>query len=676
MDDFELELKTTFIDEAILNLEEVEGCFMELEGASDPKDLLDKIFRLAHNLKGGSRSVGFGDVATFTHEVENLVLALQKGKVTLTSEVVSTLLQSNDRLVEMMHSLKQDMSATFNNDEILIDIRGWVEGRTASEAAPKESPVVAKNIEESTSADASEVNAHVIVSAEVLESTIEASSSAMNEPKDILPPNAASFFADDEFASSETSEVPGVEQAIAAQDVASFGLGIAIASAQNSAESPAKDAVSVGPASATTKQDLKSDSNSAQKSQKPQASVGKTEKEDEVVRVSLSRIELLNDYVGELIVLQSVIQQQSLRGDPLKLQNSIQEMVKLSKEIQNLSMGLRMLPVKPLVQKLQRVVRDTATTLGKNVRLDIQGDQMDVDKSVLDQLGDPLIHILRNAVDHGLETTDERATTSKDPQGVVRLAFQNEGNHLIVEIRDDGKGINTEIVRKKAIEKKLVSANENLTEKQIINLIFHPGFSTKAVTSEVSGRGVGMDVVKTNVEKIGGQVDVTTELGHGSVFRLKIPLSLAVVEGLVMATNRGRFVIPLSQVHETVNLDSVKVHPNMLGIGDCMELRGEVVPIFRLEKLLEPKREESSQKDSTALLFAVEERMIAVSVKELLHSQQVVIKPLNNGVQAQTGWIGSCVLGDGLPTLILNPVELLEGKVGSAVDQLERRKSA
>jgi two-component system, chemotaxis family, sensor kinase CheA len=696
VDDFELELKSTFIDEAILNLEEVEGCFMELEGASDSKDLLDRIFRLAHNLKGGSRSVGFGDVAQFTHELENLVLAVQKDKVKLTSEVISTLLRSNDRIVEMMHTLKQDMNATFNNEEMIEEIKSWIDGTRVSSDVPSakldsrsvdtemaatatpippsdaffesEKAVVPVDAEGDGNGDDDEVFQEIVeiegtaegddrkneTSDSETQTKLDQLSSGDNSDSDPAPVNASRSRLEDANTGTENREstIPSNEQVLA--DVLDLVKSNQqqIKLDEKSREKP----TATGARSSTLRQD----------------------KEDEVVRVSLSRIELLNDYVGELIVLQSVIQQQSQGRDQLKLQTSIQQMVKLSKEIQNLSMGLRMLPVKPLVQKLQRVVRDTATMLQKNVRLEVVGDQMDVDKSVLDQLGDPLIHILRNAVDHGLESTEERAATKKNPQGVVRLSFHNEGNHLIIEVVDDGKGINADIVRKKAIEKRIIAAHDALSEKQIINLIFHAGFSTKAVTSEVSGRGVGMDVVKTNVEKIGGMVDVSTQLGSGSNFKLKIPLSLAVIEGLVVATTRGRYVVPLSQVQETVNLGSVDIQTQVLGIGDCMQLRGQVVPIYRLERLLESnRREEGGVKDSTALLFFVEERLVAVSVKELMHSQQVVIKALNNGIQRQKGWVGSCVLGDGLPTLIVNPPELLEGKVvGASYDHSTQKKGA
>lgn len=609
MSDFELEIKKEFIQEALLNLEEAEGSFMELESAPDPAPLLDQIFRLAHNLKGGSRAVGFGDVAEFTHQLENLVLSIQKGKVSLSSPLITTLLRANDRLVEMLTGLKGNLDARYQNADILADIQAWLDGKVAAESpAPEAAPIM-----ETPSVPETDPSAPLI--------SLDAA----------LPvvPTATDFF----------DAPPPVETPVA-----------------TTPPPPAAPALASAPPPANPKG-------------------GDKEKEDEVVRVNLSKIELLNNHVGELIVLQSVIQQQALESDPVLIA-SIRQMMKLSKDIQALSMSLRMLPVKPLVQKLQRVVRDTAQALDKDVQLQLSGEQLDIDKTVLDKIADPLIHILRNAVDHGLENKADRLQSQKASLGIVHLSFANEGNHLVVEVVDDGKGINPAVIRRIALEKKLITETQALTDKQLIHLIFHPGFSTKTETSEISGRGVGMDVVKTNVEKIGGQVEIQSVIGKGSTFRIQIPLSLAVIEGLVITSEKNRYVVPLSQVQETLNLKNLSVHANKLGIGSCFELRGTVVPIFGLEELLGssgPKMDASG----TALLFNVQGQLIAIAISDIVRAQQIVIKPLGNGLYPQRGWVGSCVLGDGLPTLILSPVDLLEGRVqASGPSSSEIRRSA
>lgn len=621
MDDFENEIKVEFINEALINLEEAEGSFMELESSSQPKPLLDKIFRLAHNLKGGSRAVGFGDVAEFTHQLENLVQKIQRDEVQLSAEVITTLLRSNDRLVEMLAALKADPSASFDSSDLLGEIEQRIAGGGVGTVQPSPSLLPSENKVEvnidSLPVDAIETNILAPLASEFEDSPLSQGLQS-NEEMQII---------DQEQTAPSVTQVVDREQDVLQP------------------ESPKTE---------------------PQKNTSKDISKAKTadHREDEIIRVNLSKIDMLNDYVGELIVLQSMISQQAGQvGGPL--QGSIRTMIKLSKDIQSISMSLRMLPVKPLVQKLQRVVRDTAQTLSKDVLFSIEGDQLEVDKSVLDRLADPLIHMLRNAVDHGLETAEERIVTDKPKQGKVKLAFLNEGNHLIVEVSDDGKGINGDILRKKAIEKGIISESQVLTEKQLVHLIFHPGFSTKSSTSEISGRGVGMDVVKTNVEKSGGQIDLSTTVGKGSIFRIQIPLSLAVIEGLIVQSEKNRFVVPLSQVRETINLKTQKVFTSKLGIGSCFELRQDVVPLIELEDAICGKRGQSSKElnEGTALMINVKEQIIGLVVQDILRAQQIVIKPLGNGIANQQGWIGSCVLGDGLPALILSPVDLLSGKI-------------
>jgi two-component system chemotaxis sensor kinase CheA len=630
VDDFELEIKKEFISEGLVNLEETESAFMELETAPEKGPLLDKIFRMAHNMKGGSRAVGFGDVAEFTHILENFVLKLKKDELPLNSKTVTVLLSCNDRLIEMLNQLSADLNAKFNNAD-LIEVLNRTDFGDAPKAEAVE--VSADNIVNAVTS-LPEVNAPVavpsieIVSAPMSEAPSEDSFDDF-DAKPIEMPSADAFFGSETIA---IAAVPKVEAAVPEAAVATANV-TPIAQKQD----------------ATKKVDA-----------------------DEVVRVSLSKIDSLNDFVGELIVLQSVIQEQAVNAGAFQLQASLSQMSKLSKEIQNLSMGLRMLPIKPMIQKLQRVIRDTSNTLGKEVDFIVDGDQIEVEKMVSDVLVDPLIHILRNAVDHGLEATSEdRVQIGKPRKGLVNLKFQNDGNHLVIEVKDDGKGINPEVVKNKAIEKGLITAEDTLSEKQIINLIFHAGFSTKVATTEVSGRGVGMDVVKTNIEKIGGTVDIRSTVNSGSIFTLHIPLSLAVIEGLIVTAQGGRFVIPLSQVQETINLSTQKIYDDKSGIGTCFELRGKVVPVVSLESTMgiAVPTKRSDQPLGIALVVEVQDQPIAFIVSDILRSQQIVVKPLDNGLTDKKGWIGTCILGDGHPTLILSPKDLLLNKFEFKADK-------
>lgn len=604
-----------------MNLEETEGSFMELESASDPTPLLEKIFRLAHNLKGGARAVGFGDVAEFTHELENLVLKIQKAEVALSTNVVTTLLKSNDQLIHMLNGLKENLEAHFDSSELIAEIKYWLSGREAHTndsvphssvfpPQPNEEPAQGVLIETQPSLDVPSADLFLDAEPDEHDIIVQDTIAESGDARSGLEPQQKSEQAEQKIAGPKTDPA--------------------------ATPSPANKVTQV------KEQRLKS---------------------DEVVRVGLSKINRLNDYVGELVVLQSVIQQQALLDQKVLLLNSVRQMQKTAKEIQNIAMGLRMLPVKPLVQKLQRVVRDTAQALNKAVELEIIGEHVDIDKSVLDELADPLIHILRNAVDHGLESIEERSNSGKDLQGHVQLSFANEGNHLIVQIKDDGKGINTEVLKKKALTKQLIKPEQTLSEKEALRLIFHPGFSTKEVTSEISGRGVGMDVVKTNIDKMGGQIDIQTTLGHGSTFVLQIPLSLAIIESLIVRAGEQRYSVPLNAVQESVNLRSQKVFESKLGIGPCFELRGVVVPLYFLSEVIGGGKPSTSIEQTIALIINVDGQLLALAVDDILKAQQVVIKPFGHGLLPQKGWVGTCILGDGLPTLILSPSELLKGRV-------------
>ncbi len=624
MSDFEIEIKKDFINEALINLEEVESSFVELESASesDRSKILEKIFRLAHNLKGSSRVVGFNDIAELTHELESLVSKIQKGEIPLTSDIISILLKSNDRTIVMLNQLKEDLDSRFDNADIIQEIKNLLEPNEGV-MTPQETPMTLNEKVES----------------EIHEMGVELSESLIpqnNEPET----HQSAETLESKNSEPDLIEHRKKEQEQEQEQVKAQPQEINYSSQKNESKFNAP---------------IKEEKNNKEKE-------SDKAKDDEIIRVSLSRINVLNDYVGELIVLQSVVQQQIHQENKNNLNSSIRLMSKLSKEIQELSMGLRMLPVKPLVQKLQRVIRDTAKSLEKEVNFHILGENMEIDKSVLDRLVDPLIHILRNAVDHGLEKPQDRVAVGKNRLGQVSISFFNQGNHLMVEVKDDGKGIDITELRKKAIEKRIIGENENLNEKQLLNLIFHPGFSTKSVATEISGRGVGMDVVKTNIEKAGGQVEVTTQVGKGTWFRLQIPLSLAVVDGIIVANSLYRYVFPLAQVKEAVNLKNQNTFVDKPGLNWCLELRGVVVPLFSLDDVLNIKSK-SIQNEGTAIVISVDDQLIAIVVQEIVRVQQIVIKPFGNGIASKQGWLGTCILGDGQPTLILSPIDLLKNKI-------------
>lgn len=619
MDEFEKEVKTDFLFEATQLLNDAEQAFLALEGNKDNPDLMNEIFRLAHNLKGTSRAVGFGDVAEFTHEWENLILKIKEGKIAVTDSIVSLLLECNDHVSIMIKMLTMDMDSKFDSKEIISKIHLALEGNYVADNVQATAPSEVFN--EVPSADMFEEEAIAEADAEILknfESNLQSNPMSVEQTEE----RAKSF-----FPSEHKKEV-------AAQE------------AQHTEAKKPQDNKGKGPAV-----------------------------EDDNIRVSLSRVEKLNDVVGELVIIQTVLNQHREEIQSPLMLKSLSQLSKLSKEIQNISMSLRMIPLKQTFQKMQRIVRDTSKALNKKVHLELIGDETEIDKTVLEHLSDPLVHIVRNAVDHGLEATEGRLAAGKSEEGRVTLKAYHEGNNLVIEIKDDGKGINPKIIREKAIEKKVITANQHLSDEDLVNLVFHPGFSTKSEVSEISGRGVGMDVVKTNIEKLSGEVKITTEVGIGSTFRVVLPLTLAIIEGMVTKIGDERYIIPLAQIYESLSPTKEIIH-HVNGVGECLNLRGQVLPLMRVSKALGRTTKDRPATEQIAIIVNSEERNFAVLVDDITHQQQVVIKKLGEEIVNQKGFMGSSILGDGRPAFILDLIELYSGTMKKRKDNFIEEKMA
>ncbi len=627
MEDFEKELKLDFLDEATQLLENTEQAFLQLENDLHNKELIDEIFRFAHNLKGTSRAVGFGVVAEFTHEVENLILKLKQEEIEITDHIVSVLLECNDHITTMIAELKENFDASFESSELVTKVQAAIDGNLESLTDNSTTPVETVALEETSEEDQNEQE----IAPDLEQASFEVDEELINH--ELLAELEAMNSSGTETEASKTPSVPQTQE-VAKQEDSLPGLNVFKGKENISKEESPK--------------------NNIADPTKPKLKEEKKIEKDESIRVSLSRVEALNNFVGELVILQSVLEQQKYIGiqDELAIK-SIGQLSKLSKEIQEISMSLRMIPVKTTLQKMSRIVRDTSKALGKKVNLTLKGEETEIDKTVLEHLADPLVHIVRNAVDHGLESTQERIEVGKDEKGQVVIEAYHEGNNLVIDVSDDGKGINPDIIRTKAIEKGVLDPNSSISDYDVIQLIFHPGFSTKEEVSEVSGRGVGMDVVKTNIEKLSGDVKVITKLGQGSVFRIVLPLTMAIIDGMVIRVGPEKFVIPIAQVQESLKPNKKDIH-YATGIGDCLNLRGKVLPVKKISNLLKLNTEEKEVADQIVIIAKSKQGLIAVAVDDIIQQQQVVIKKLGKEIKDQKGFMGSSILGDGKPAFIVD----------------------
>ena len=574
MDEFEIELKTGFLEEATQLQGEVEQCFLSLEANPHDQSILEKIFRLAHNIKGSSKAVGFSELGAFTHEFESFILKLKNGQIAINNKAVDLLLAGNDHLREYFEALRGDLNAKLDSSALINSFVNF-ESMSAGSSAPAATPPA---------------------SAAALPGADDARFESAEPAK--LSPELT------EFSTVTDEHLPKATELPAA------------------AKAAPKAAANV----------------------------------EESIRVSLARVEKLIDFVGEAVILQTVLREQAGAGASPAVRRTVHHLGKVMKEVQDLSMGLRMLPLKTTFQKMTRIVRDTSSLLNKKVQLELEGEETEIDKTVLESLGDPLVHMVRNAVDHGIEMPEARAAAGKPEMGTIRLRAFHQSGRLIIEIQDDGGGISANRLRKKAEEKGILADGSKLSDQDAIMLIFHPGFSTKAEVTEVSGRGVGMDVVKTNIEALQGEVTVTTEEGKGSLFRISLPLTLAIIDGMIVQSGPNRYVVPLNHVHE-----SMKPGPGDLqkttGMGEVLLLRGENLPVFRLSRVLGARRPETQEQ--IAIIVRTDVKPFAFLVDDILGQHQVVIKKMGAELAGLKGFSGSAILGDGRPALILEMPELV-----------------
>ncbi|HET6420354.1 MAG TPA: chemotaxis protein CheA [Geobacteraceae bacterium] len=392
------------------------------------------------------------------------------------------------------------------------------------------------------------------------------------------------------------------------------------------------------------------------------------------VRIDVKRLDDLMNQVGEMVLERNrMLQLNSDYQSNQNMPNFGEEMGKLAKrinfvtsELQMQVLKMRMIPVEKVFKKFPRIVRNLSRDLGKDVNLEIVGEETELDRSVVDEIGDPLIHLIRNALDHGIEMPEERTAAGKNRTGTVVLSATHEGNHIIISIKDDGKGIDAEKLSRKALEKGLVTEEQltAMSQKEILDIIFLPGFSTKEKATDLSGRGVGMDVVKTNIKKLNGLIEIRTDPGKGSEFILKLPLTLAIIQSLLVEVESEIYSIPLSAVLETLRVDSGEFH--LIGGQEVLKLRESVLPLIRLSNVFNVSGSGSDNTSCYVVVVGIAEKRLGLVVTRLLGQQEVAIKSLGKFLAKAPGIAGSTILGDGRVALIVDPVGLLENDEGGA----------
>jgi two-component system chemotaxis sensor kinase CheA len=380
------------------------------------------------------------------------------------------------------------------------------------------------------------------------------------------------------------------------------------------------------------------------------------------IRVKTTKLDNLMDMVGELVIVQSQLSESSRASDRnddnSALQQNISQLQRITRELQHTSMSLRLVPIKPTFQKVGRMVRDIASQVGKKVDFITEGEDTELDRNVVEQINDPLVHMIRNSLDHGIETEEERAKTGKNPAGRVALKAYHQGSSIVIELSDDGRGMDPAKLIKKAREKGLVREDQNLSRAEILNIIFEPGFSTAEKVSDISGRGVGMDVVRRNIEKLRGKVELESEIGKGTTFKIKLPLTTAIIDGLVVRVGADRFILPTTSVKVALRPEKNQI-TKIKGRSEVLDLRGKTIPLVRLHQRFNIETEVIDPWDGIIVIIETFGKPFGLLVDDMLSKQEVVIKSLGSMMKGITGVAGGAILGDGTIALILDPAGLI-----------------
>ncbi len=608
MNDEMEEIIGEFITEAEESLDRIEPLFVELEQKGEDNELINDIFRSMHTIKGAAGFLGYQLVVDVAHSSENIMKKLREGDIALSKELMDVILKSIDMLRILLEHIKEKDGIEEDVSPLVQELESTLTAAINGEGSVKaETP-------EHTADQAPEVEA---VSETV---TVQTEPEAVVEAKDVTSETAQ----EEQPVKSEVQKtVPDPEPV--------------------KAETPAKDNK---PAAPTKDHGQKLKDRSAQN-----------------LRVDVERIDKVMDLAGEVVLVRnrllnlSTYFDQKYNNDPQSelLTETVSFLDRVTSEMQLAVMRIRMQPIKKVLGKFPRFVRDMSASLNKDVELIMTGENTEVDKTVIEHIGDPLTHILRNSIDHGLESTEERVAKGKPAKGTVKIDIYQKGNQVVIEISDDGKGLDIEKLKQKAVEKGLITPDEaaKMTDEAASDLIFMAGFSTKEVATELSGRGVGMDVVNNNISMLNGYVEITTEKNVGSTFRICIPLTLAIIQALMVEVSGAKYAIPLSPIEETLKVSSDEID-NVSG-QNVLVIRDKVCPLFELNDLLHTGGNGKNSDDHKYIIvISMGDKKYCIAVDKLLGQEEVVIKTLE-GIDSSSSFVlGASITGDGKVVFILD----------------------
>ena len=693
-----------FLDETNEHLQNLNTQILELEADPENMDNINEIFRAAHSLKGMAGTMGYKRMQNLTHDMENVFSEVRNGNIKVKPEMIDVLFQCLDALEEYKNNIQETSDEGTNDNENLIKALNDIlnGGKTEAPAAKEEASAAAPA---APSVQTGSESAEKWNDIAFEDSQIRVIKEAMKQGKNVYGINvvvqdscilkAARAFLVFKAVEEKGEIIVSVPSAQDVEDekfdrdftlivLSDYSLDDIVKAAESVSEiaqvtggvlalektknyhaeeetheaTPEKKEAAVAEVKAEPRKEEKKPAAAAKAPEKKPANkpvVNRT------VRVDIEKLDSLMNLVSELIIAKNslVAASSNDQGNNSAFNEQIEYLENVTTNLHESVMKVRMVPIESVVVKFPRMIRDLSKKLDKKMELYMTGEETELDRTVVDEIGDPLMHLLRNSADHGLESAEVRAQRGKPEQGSIFLDAYQDGNNVVIEVRDDGNGIDVEAVKNKAIERNLVTPEQaaNMPEKDIINLLFQPGFSTSEKVTDVSGRGVGLDVVKSKIESLSGEVEVKSKWGEGSTWTIRLPLTLAIIQALMVVVGGEKYAISLGSIQtiEDISPDDIKLVEN----NEVINLRGTVIPLIRLTKVLDVESTRAPEDNLIVVIVKKGDKMAGLVIDELIGQQEIVIKSLGKYIKQCKFISGATILGDGEVALILDANALL-----------------
>ena len=676
-----------FLDESHEHLQSLNEGLLRLEENMEEISVVNDIFRNAHTLKGMSATMGFAKIAELTHEMEDVLDLVRKEQLKLNEDIMDTLFKCLDSLEQMVDSVGNgEAEDVVDVSDLVAKLSSISKGTPPPAATPAAGGASAApaaggasggagsdlgidDIDLDVMKKAKDAGMNVFhVKVTLMESCVlKAARSvmvmhALDEIGDVIksiPPaedlEQEKFERSFDIVLATASDAEAVTNAVdTVSEIEDIGVEELDPDALAKQAEPAPVAAAPAAAAAAPKKAA-----APAKKEGAKAAAPKKQHQSQSVRVDIEKLDTLMNLMGELVINKVRLEQIGQTHRMSDLMETLEQMDRVTGDLQNIVMKVRMVPVSAVFNRFPRMVRDVSKELGKEINLTIEGEETELDRTVIDEIGDPIMHLLRNSLDHGVESPDAREAKGKPRVGEVGLIARHEGNNVVIMITDDGAGIDANKIRRKAVEKGMITQDEadRLDDADAVRLIFLPGFSTAEQITDISGRGVGMDVVRSKIEALSGHVDVETHIDEGSIFKIKLPLTLAIIQAMLVRVQEEMYAIPLTSIDSTVNIEPTDIQT--IQNKEVIVLRGEIIPIVRMEEALQVPHVKDSEELFVVVVHAGEAKA-GIVVDNLIGQQEIVIKTLGNLFAGLKLFGGATVLGDGRVALILDVATMIQ----------------